>query len=81
MLNEFSASREKSLKIYKSLLEYFSSKEAKENYKVLGKWLGFLTVYLLTFSFLLYDYAKQSFVVIKEKIKEKEKGKEDQTPE
>jgi len=78
MLNEFSISREKSLKIYKDLLEYFSSKEAKENYKVLGKWLGFLTVYLLTFSFLLYNYAEQSIEVIKKKIKEN-KEKENQT--
>lgn len=79
MLEKFSISREKSLKIYKDLIEYFSSKEAKENYRVLGKWLGFLTIYLLTFSFLLYDYAMQSFEVIREKIKEKEK--EDQIPE
>jgi hypothetical protein len=79
MFDNFSASREKSIKIYKDLLTYFSSKEAKENYKVLGKWLGFLTIYLLTFSFLLYNYAMQSFEVIKEKIKEKEK--ENQTPE
>lgn len=77
MFDNFSASREKSIKIYKDLLTYFSSKEAKENYRVLGKWLGFLTIYLLTFSFLLYDYAKQSLKVIKEKIKEKE----NQTPE
>jgi hypothetical protein len=77
MFDNFSASREKSIKIYKDLLTYFSSKEAKENYRVLGKWLGFLTVYLLTFSFLLYDYAKQSMELIREKIKEKE----NQTPE
>lgn len=70
MFDNFSSSREKSLKIYKDLLAYFSSKEAKDNYRVLGRWLGFLTIYLLTFSFLLYSYAKHSVEVIREKIKE-----------
>ncbi len=68
MLSSFLSCRAKSFSTYGALVEYLSSKEAKENYRVLGKWLGFIIVYFLTIIFLIGDLFAKSYGAIRGKF-------------
>lgn len=76
MLQDLTSSRKKSLKVFQTLMGILGSDEAKENYKIIGRWSANLFVHTLTVSLFLTQYLKKGVENLKEQMKPEEPQKD-----